>query len=72
MTKSHMKNLTIPEMLEWFERDHPDPGDDHYGDTMRATRDLIAKGLVVYDPFERRMTKDGESQGICCLVKTLN
>jgi len=59
-----MRPLTIPEMLEYFERDHPDPGEDHAGDVIRAARSLIAKGMVIYDPFERRSTKNGETQGV--------
>jgi len=64
--------MTIIEMLEWFDRDHPNPGEDHAGDIQRASRDLIAKGLVIYDPFTRHTTRDGGTQGILSLARRLH
>ena len=61
--------LTIPEMLDYFDRDHPDPDEDHDGDLIRDCRSLIAKGIVIYDPFERRPIKNGGTQGVMCLAQ---
>ena len=69
--KDYVRPLTITEMLDFFDRDMPDPGEDHAGDIIRASRDLIVWGMVIYDPFERRPTKNGGTQGVMRLARRL-
>lgn len=61
--------LTITEMLEYFTRDHPfTEGGDTEG-FFEAILSLIADGSITYDPFDRRKTRNGGTQGVLCAVE---
>ena len=69
--EDYVHPLAITEMPDFFDRDHPVPGEDHMGDTIRASRSLIAKGIVIYDPLARRPTKNRGTLGVMRLARRL-
>ena len=46
-----MRSLTIPEMLAHFDRDHLYPNENVSQELKKDMRSLIAKGKIIYDPF---------------------